>query len=208
MQYRSGHNPHEPTNPDHRSRVWKFILRRDHEALDPLAFLPHCTQVAWIFTPYPRSPTWGMLRGIVRFSPNPRNYHTLKTRYSKNAEWIPVSLNATDTIAEYTTRSLPHGSTRYVYWNENPQPLQVVGLGIEVADLIESYLEARVAAKIEESWTNSGYEVYRLPPNYVSPPPSPPRQPLNEEVWIELSNGSRLFLARWVNDELLFDPPP
>lgn len=210
MQYRSGYNTHEPLNPDQCSRMWTFVLRGDYEYDAPLAFLPHCQEVAWIFTPYPHVPKWGFLRGYVRFA-TPRNYYTMKSRYSHTAEWIPLALSSTYYQSEFTTRPIKQGSSRYRHYNNAPVNLHKVGYNVQVPDLIEEYVNVMLFDRIEQQRYEAdllkGYEFYSIPPDYVPPPSRLPQPPLNEEYWYDMPDGSRYFMARFVNGELLFTPP-
>lgn len=204
MYHRSGSNPYEPYKVDHHSRVWQFVLRFQSCPDAAKAFFPHANLCAFISSPQGNS-GYHLLRGVVQFN-STRTYGLLKRRYSKQAEWIPTAMKDLGFIQEYTTRPIPVNATRYTNYNPSPMPLPRVGL-ISVPDLLEDYLDALAAQEIEEYEDSKGYERFVMPSNYIPPPPSPPRQPLNEEFWIDGPDGQRYFLARFVNDELIFEPP-
>lgn len=144
MQYRSGNNPHEPLYNDKRARAWKFIIRGAFYARLPEAFSPHVNYCAWIASPQGRSTRW-LIRGYIQTT-NPRNYHTLKTRYSKQAEWIPVDYLDQRVFAEFSTDPIPHNAVRLTTGIplrmpsvHQTVPLHKVGLNIDVPDLTEDY---------------------------------------------------------------------
>lgn len=144
MQYASGTNSSEPTSNDTKSTSWKFILRGASYPNLPECFVPHCTFVAWISSPQGRSGTF-LLRGYIQFM-NRTSYITLKRRYSKEAEWIPVPWNDARPYAEIALNPYPYNATRYIHGVPISQssthtqiPLPKVGLNSEVLDLIEAY---------------------------------------------------------------------
>lgn len=152
MQYRSGSNRHEPLYDDKRSRAWVFILRNADSVKLPEAFLPHTNFVAWDASP---GPVRWTLRGYCQWA-NPRNYHTLKTRYSKDAEWIPKDLDDKRVFEEHTTRPIPKSSYRYIhgvpYGHYPPKttiPLHKVGMDITVPDLIQDYKDLLYLREVE-----------------------------------------------------------
>lgn len=137
MQHRTGSNPHEPTSDNKCSRVWKFILRNASYQRLPEAFVPHSKLCAWIATPQGQTSNW-LLRGVIQFS-STRNYYTMKHRYSRSSEWIPIQESDVYKIQEYTTQPLPINGVRHLHETSNPVPLQKVGYKIDVPDLIEDY---------------------------------------------------------------------
>lgn len=141
MQHRSGTNPHEPVLEDKRSRVWKFILRDISEPRVPESFIPHVNLCAWFSKPQDSNAYYYTVRGIIQTT-NPRNYYTLKTRYSKRAEWIPVLPSDLRQINEFLTGPVPRLARRFVHRNANPTPLHKVGYNIEVPDLVSEYEDA------------------------------------------------------------------
>lgn len=145
MQYRSGNNPHEPLFDDRRSRTWKFILRGAYSPRLPEAFVPHVNLCSWISQPQGQSSSF-LLRGVIQ-TINPRNYHTLKTRYSKEAEWIPVGSDQRQ-VEEFTRDPMPSRARRYIFRTESTTPLHKVGYNIQVPDLCEDYLSALYAAEV------------------------------------------------------------
>lgn len=137
MQHNRGTNPSEPTTNDAKSTSWKFIIRSASYRRLPEAFLPHCNTLAWIASPQGQSSNW-LLRGYIRFN-NRTNYYTLKHRYSKQAEWIPVPWNDMRPYNEFAVDPTPRNATRFVHTNSQQTPIPKVGFNIEVPDLIEDY---------------------------------------------------------------------
>lgn len=147
MQYRSGTNPHEPTDPNTNSRCWLFLIRSADYADLPRAWEPHINFCAWITTSNPAS-SRHFIRGIFQ-TVTPRNYYTLKTRYSKKAEWIKIQLTDYRRIQEITQGELPRFSTRHWYGLQvtgptSPvptRPLHRIGYNIpDYPDLVEDYI--------------------------------------------------------------------
>lgn len=152
MQYRSGTNPHEPLSDDKSSRCWVFVLRDASSVRLPEAFVPHTNFVAWDASP---GPHFWTLRGYCQWR-NPRNYYVLKTRYSKDAEWIPKELTDKRVFEEHTTRHVPKSSYRYIHgvpYGQNPPkvtvPLHKVGYGVVVPDLIQEYQDVLAVQELE-----------------------------------------------------------
>lgn len=153
MQYRSGTNPSEPSNPEEKSQTWKFILRSAQYPTLPEAFGPHTNFVAWIAQPQGNSGRW-LIRGYCQWA-NRRNYYVLKTRYSHDAEWIPVPYNDVRPLNEFTIDPIPRTAVRYSVGVPIPQyrstiNLHRVGFGIEVPDLITEYLDLKLTEEFEE----------------------------------------------------------
>lgn len=153
MQYRTGLNRLEPLHDDHRSRAWVFIIRVASEVTLPEAFVPHTNFVSW--AAYPGASLW-TLRGYCQWT-NPRNYHTLKTRYCKVAEWIPVDITDKRIFEEHTTRPLNMKSYRFTHGvpfgqfpPKSTAPLDKVGLGVDVSDLTEVYYDVLAARRVDK----------------------------------------------------------
>lgn len=201
MDYRTGDNPHEPVTDDKRSRAWLFILRGSYYPKSPEAFLPHVNHCAWIATRVGRFDRW-LLRGVI-ITDNPRNYRTLKTRYSKLCEWIPIlPLRQKHIVEEFTIRPIPVGSYRWVAQNPTPTPLHKVGYYVTVPDLIEDY-EAAIWLAEQEGAQDVIPD--REPLVFVPPPPSGPLP--DEEFWQDMPDGSLMFIGRFYKGELRFDLP-
>lgn len=200
MQHRTGDNPHEPQREDQRSRAWKFILRGAYYPKSPEAFVPHVNKCSWIASQIGRFDRWTLVGVIV--TTNPRNYYTLKTRYSKDCEWVPLLASKTSVIDYYTSGPLPPGfSYRWSHTNNKPYPLQKVGYNIVVPDLIQDY-EAAI-------WAMEQRDDDPLTPEPKLFTPNPSRLPLpDEEFWQDFPDGSMMFIARFHNGELRFDLPP
>lgn len=152
MQHRSGNNRLEPLYNDKRSRAWVFIIRIASEVTLPEAFVPYANYVSW--AAYPGPSLW-TLRGYCQWT-NPRNYHTLKTRYCKVAEWIPVDVTDKRIFDEHTSRPLNMNSYRFthgipfgVYPPKKTLSLTKVGLGIEVSDLTEEYSDYLASLRVD-----------------------------------------------------------
>lgn len=137
MQYRSGDNPHEPTSNQTSSRVWKFFIRHASYRRLPEAFVPHVSLCAWISSPQGRTSSW-LLRGVIQFS-STRDYLTMKRRYSKQAEWIPINVSDQYQIQEYTINPIPVNSRRHVFNNPTPISLPRIGLNAICNDLVEDF---------------------------------------------------------------------
>lgn len=137
MQHTTGTNPSEPSTNDVKSSSWKFIIRSASYPRIPEAFLPHCNTLTWLASPQGRTSSW-LLRGYIRFN-NRTNYYTLKHRYSRQAEWIPVPWNDMRPYNEFAVNPAPHNAVRYVLTNPSQIPLHKVGFNIEVPDLTEDY---------------------------------------------------------------------
>lgn len=154
MEYRSGKNPAEPLFNDRRSRAWIFIIHEVTHRNVPEAFVPHTNFLAW-FTTKNLGSTGYHVRGYCQWL-NPRNYHTLKTRYSKHAEWIPVEITDKRIFNQFTTDPAPTRSQHFIHgvpFGQYPPhqtiPLHKVGLGIEVPDLISEYTDSLLTAEWE-----------------------------------------------------------
>lgn len=182
MQYRSGANPYEPTNPDTRSRAWLFIYRGASYPTLPEAFLPHTNFVAWLSSPQGSTGRY-LIRGYCQWS-NPRNYHTLKTRYCKRCEWIPIDYRDRRQFDEYVYNPVPFRAERFYYGVplgqkrvQKTTPLQVVGLNIQVPDLIEDYQSLLDAADVFAP------DVYSAPlPSGV--PLNPGYEYITRDTWV------------------------
>lgn len=207
MNYRTGNNPHEPIAEDHRSRVWQFIIRSGYTHYDIEGFSQHANLVGWISR---RVDGMYLIRGICQFS-NPRSYYIMKTRYSKTAEWIPLKATDLFKISEYTTRAYPTDGIRTVLSNPNPTPLEKVGYGIVVPDILEDYATARVVASLDRPAAppSEGYdgddsddEEFTV----AAPILYPPRVPLNHQEWALGPNGRYYYMFTWVDDEIVIDP--
>lgn len=157
MQYRSGLNPSEPTNNNTSSRCWIFIIRNSEFRITPFAFQPHANYCCWLSYP----PTRGgriFIRGVLQFN-STRNYYTLKTRYSKAAEWIPKTPSDIRALAPIMTDPIYGAAQRHSFGtplvnNYSPTPtvnLHKVGFNIEVPDLIEDFQNSLWTAHIEQS---------------------------------------------------------
>lgn len=148
MQYRSGNNAHEPTNPNTNSRCWLFIIRNGIYDSSPHAWHPHINFAAWISTKRPGD-YYYTIRGVFQ-TVTPRNYYTLKSRYSHDAEWIPIQLSDYRRISEFTDRlNTPRYSKAFMFGVQvqsgvpNPvktTPLHKIGFNIpDYPDLIHEY---------------------------------------------------------------------
>lgn len=152
MQFRSGYNPHEPTDNNTNSRCWIFIIRNASFPYLPRAWEPHINFCAWISTTLPNGRY--LSRGVFQ-TVTPRNYYTLKTRYCKKAEWIKIQLTDERRISEFTQRVLPRNSVRYHFGYQvipgqnNPVhtiPMHRIGYNIpDYPDLTEDYEYAEYA---------------------------------------------------------------
>lgn len=153
MQHNTGVNPSEPTDNDVKASAWKFIIRGAFFPNVPEAFTPHCSYLAWISSPMGSTGKF-LIRGYIQWR-NRRNYYTVKHRYSRQAEWIPVQQAYQAAFDEFTTGFIPSNATRYISGvpiykgGSTETPLQKVGYNITVPDLIEEYTDVLVAGELE-----------------------------------------------------------
>lgn len=142
-----------PPVGDCRSRAWIFVIRSATSPKLPEAFLPHTNFVSWVASP---GPVFWTLRGYCQWL-NPRNYATLKTRYCKSANWIPVDVRDVRIFEEYSIRPVPLSSYRYtlgIPFGQFPAqvtlPLPKVPLGIDIPDLIEDYMNVLLSRIVDD----------------------------------------------------------
>lgn len=155
MQYRSGSNPHEPTNNSVSSRCWLFILRDSYFKQSPQAWQPHANFCAWLAYPVNNAGKY-LVRGVIQFN-STRNYYTLKSRYSHYAEWIPITPTDQRRISEFTEGKIYGSAQRFSFGvqlknNYSPtvtRPLHKVGLNIDIPDLVEDFENSIWASHIE-----------------------------------------------------------
>lgn len=172
MQFRSGDNRHEPLSDEAKSNGWKFILRHSYDPSLPAAFAPYVNFVAWLATS--KGPNSWLVRGFVQFK-NRRTYRIMKVRYSKRAEWIPVTATDIRIYNEFVVDPLPRNSVRYQIGVPLGQPnsilpnkLPVYGLNYSGPDLVEDYIafhEAEYASydAAANPVTAKNYTVYEPP---------------------------------------------
>lgn len=199
MQYRSGDNRHEPLSDEAKSNSWKFLIRDVYDPSLPAAFAPYVNFVAWIATA--KTTNRWLIRGFIQFK-NRRTYRTLKVRYSKKAEWIPVTASDIRIYNEFVMDPLPKNSRRFQIGVPLGQPnsilpnkLPVYGMSYNGPDLIEDF-EAFHAS--EEAKFNPEPD----PVEWV-PDPSPPPIPLPKDEYFYHDDGS--FYAAYIKGNLYFD---
>lgn len=198
MQYRSGDNRHEPLSDEAKSNCWKFLIRNVYDPSLPAAFAPYVNFVAWIATAKTVN-TW-LIRGFVQFK-NRRTYRIMKVRYSKRAEWIPVSASDNRIYNEFVMDPLPKDSQRFqigVPLGQSdsilPNKLPIYGMDYTGPDLVEAYdafHEAELAAFNPEP----------EPFQWVHAPPPVPAASMDRFFYHD--DGS--FYAALVKGNLYFD---